>query len=72
MVVKGSSKALSDLVRLYESLSRVKKYELRYAIQETTIYIVRLWHTPKEVKIVYATKGAKLYEVFDGIPSRCS
>jgi hypothetical protein len=26
----------------------------------------------KEVKIVYATKGAKLYEVFDGIPSRCS
>jgi hypothetical protein len=48
MVVKGSSKALSDLVRLYESLSRMKKYELRYAIQETTIYIVRLWHTREE------------------------
>lgn len=90
MVVKWTSKALSDLVRLYEFLSPVNKsaaartvqsltaapnslienprigekleefeprevrriivgkYELRYEIQEATIYIVRLWHTREE------------------------
>lgn len=90
MELKWTSKALSDLVRLYEFLeplnqsaaarvvqsltnaptillsnprigeqmfefkSReirrilVGKYELRYEIQESTIYVLRLWHTHED------------------------
>jgi len=87
MELKWTSKALSDLARLYEFLSPVNKpaatrtvqaltvaptgllanprigkrldefephevrrilvghYEIRYKIQESTIYVLRLWHT---------------------------
>jgi plasmid stabilization system protein ParE len=87
MELKWTSKALSDLVRLYEFLSPVNKlaatrtvqsltaaptillqnprigekleefelgevrrilvghYEMRYEIQASTIYVLRLWHT---------------------------
>lgn len=90
MKLKWTSKALSDLVRLYEFLSQkdklaaarivqslakapnilmnsprigeqlfefaprevrrflVRRYEMRYEIQETTIYILRLWHTRED------------------------
>ena len=90
MELKWTSKALSDLVRLYEvllpvnqsaaarvvqSLSNaptslftnprigeqlfefepreirrilVGKYEVRYEIQESTIYVLRLWHTRED------------------------
>ncbi len=92
MVVKWTSKALSDVVRLFEFLAPVNKaaaartvqslttapstlisnprigegleefeprevrriqvgnYEMRYEIQEETIYIIRLWHTREERK----------------------
>ncbi len=87
MELKWTSKALSDLVRLYEFLAPVNRgaaartvqsltaaptsllenprigerleefdprdvrrilvghYEMRYEIQEATIYVLRLWHT---------------------------
>lgn len=87
MELKWTSKALSDLARLYEFLAQVNKpaaahtvqllaaapvgllvnsrigerleefeprevrrilvgrYEMRYEIQESTIYVLRLWHT---------------------------
>jgi len=87
MELKWTSKALSDLARLYEFLAPVNKpaaahtvqlltaapaslpvnprigerleefdprevrriligrYEMRYEIQESTIYVLRLWHT---------------------------
>ncbi len=87
MELKWTSKALSDLARLYEFLAPVNKpaavrvvqkltaapsslpvnprigekleefeprevrkilvgrYEIRYEIQESTIYVLRLWHT---------------------------
>ena len=87
MVVKWTSKASSDLVRLYEFLASANKlaairtvkaltaapaglpahprigerleefdtrevrrvlvghYEIRYEVQGTTIYVLRLWHT---------------------------
>jgi len=87
MELKWTSKALSDLVRVYEFLAIVNKpaaarvvqsltaaptklltnprigeqldefaprdvrriviaqYEMRYEIQETTLYILRIWHT---------------------------
>jgi plasmid stabilization system protein ParE len=85
MDVKWTSKALSDLARLYEFLAAVNtatrtvqaltaaptslltkprigesleefkprevrrllvgRYEIRYEIQECTIYVLRLWHT---------------------------
>jgi plasmid stabilization system protein ParE len=87
MELKWTSKALSDLARLYEFLTPVSKpvaartvqaltaapasllvnprigekleefeprevrrilvghYEMRYEIQESTIYVLRLWHT---------------------------
>lgn len=87
MELKWTSKALSDLVRLYEFLAPVNKqaavravqalteaptvlltdprlgerlfdfeprevrrllvgdYEMRYEIQESTLYMLRLWHT---------------------------
>ena len=90
MELKWTSKALSDLVRLYEFLSPLNKpaaastvqslaaapakllaqprigekleefdprevrrilvgrYEIRYEIQQSTIYILRLWHTREE------------------------
>lgn len=90
MELKWTSKALSDLVRLYEFLTPVNQqaaahtvqaltkvpgkllmnprmgeqllefesrevrriivnhYEMRYEIQESTIYILRLWHTREE------------------------
>ena len=90
MELKWTSKALSDLVRLYEFLSPLNKqaaattvqsltaaptkllaqprigekleefeprevrrilvghYEMRYEIQQSTIYILRLWHTREE------------------------
>lgn len=90
MKLKWTSKALSDLVRLYEFLSQkdkmaaarvvqaltkapnilinnprigeqlfefaprevrrflVSRYEMRYEIQETAIYILRLWHTRED------------------------
>jgi len=90
MQLKWTSKALSDLVRLYEFLAPVNQnaaahtvqiltaaptkllmnprmgeqlfefdprevrriivsqYEIRYEIQESTIYILRLWHTRED------------------------
>ena len=90
MELKWTSKALSDLARLYEFLSPLNKpaaasvvqsltaapakllaqprigekleefdprevrrilvgrYEMRYEIQQSTIYILRLWHTREE------------------------
>lgn len=90
MELKWTSKALSDLARLYEFLSPLNKtaaiatvqavtaapakilsqprigekleefeprevrrilvdhYEMRYEIQKTTIYVLRLWHTREE------------------------
>lgn len=90
MELKWSSKALSDLVRLYEFLSPVNQlaaaqvvqsltkapttlltnpglgeqlfqfeprevrrifvghYEMRYEIQDETIYVLRLWHTRED------------------------
>jgi len=90
MELKWTSKALSDLVRLYEFLSPLNKpaaasivqslaaapakllaqprigekleefdprevrrilvgrYEIRYEIQQSTIYILRLWHMREE------------------------
>ncbi|CAH1903596.1 Plasmid stabilization protein [Candidatus Nitrotoga sp. HW29] len=90
MELKWTSKALSDLVRLYEFLSPLNKktaiatvqvltaapakllsqprigekleefepreirrilvghYEMRYEIQQSTIYVLRLWHTREE------------------------
>lgn len=90
MELRWTSKALSDLTRLYEFLATVNKpaaaravraltsaagtlvsnprigerldefelreirriqvgrYELRYEIAQTTIYILRLWHTREE------------------------
>ena len=90
MKLKWTSKALSDLARLYEFLAPVNQqaaaravqtlaavpttllknprigeqlfqfeprevrkiivsqYELRYEIQEATIYVLRLWHTREE------------------------
>jgi plasmid stabilization system protein ParE len=90
MEVKWTTKALSDLVRLYEFLSPVDKraaartiqllgaapgrlvvhprlgekleefaprevrrvlvgrYEMRYELQESTIYILRVWHTRED------------------------
>ncbi|MHB8858300.1 MAG: type II toxin-antitoxin system RelE/ParE family toxin [Thermoleophilia bacterium] len=89
MELKWTSKALSDLVRLYEFLALVDihaaaqavqalsaapqgllthprigekleefeprevrrilvgRYEMRYEIQASTIYVLRLWHTPR-------------------------
>jgi len=90
MELKWTSKAVSDLVRLYEFLAPVEKdaavrtmqiltaaptnllanprlgerieefdprevrrilvgrYEMRYEIQQSTIYVLRLWHTREE------------------------
>lgn len=90
MELKWTSKALSDLARLYEFLAPVNKpaaaqtvqaltkapsillsnprvgeqlfqfeprevrrilagqYEIRYEIQDETIYVLRLWHTRKD------------------------
>lgn len=90
MELKWSTKALSDLVRLYEFLSSLNKlaavstvqsltaapaklltqprigekldefeprevrrifvghYEMRYEIQHSTIYVLRLWHTRED------------------------
>lgn len=90
MELKWTSKALSDLVRLYEFLSPVDKqaaartvqaltkaqaillinprigeqlfefeqrevrrilvghYEMRYEIQQSTLYLLRLWHTRED------------------------
>ncbi len=90
MELKWTSKALSDLVRLYDFLAPVNKraaartlqsltaapirllerprigdkleefeprevrrilvghYEMRYEIQESTIYVLRLWHTRED------------------------
>jgi len=90
MQLKWTSKALSDLVRLYEFLAPVNRkaaahtvqmltvaptkllinprmgeqlfefdprevrriivssYEMRYEIQQSTIYILRLWHTRED------------------------
>ncbi len=90
MELKWTSKALSDLARLYEFLAPVNKpaatrtvqrltaaptsllanprigekleefeprevrrilvgrYEIRYEIQESTIYVLRLWHTRED------------------------
>jgi plasmid stabilization system protein ParE len=90
MDLKWTSKALSDLVRLYDFLAPVNKraaagtvqsltaaptrllehprigekleefeprevrrilvghYEMRYEIQESTIYVLRLWHTRED------------------------
>lgn len=90
MELKWSSKALSDLVRLYEFLAPANKqaaarsvqaltkaptilltnprigeqlfefeprevrrflighYEMRYEIQESTVYMLRLWHTRED------------------------
>ena len=90
MEVKWTSKALSDLSRLYESLVLINKqaaaitvqsltaspasllanprigerleafeprevrkiligqYEMRYEIQESTVYILRFWHTRED------------------------
>jgi len=91
MKLKWTSKALSDLARLYEFLAQVNQqaaahvvqtlttapattllnnprigeqlfefeprevrriiisqYEIRYEIQESTIYVLRLWHTREE------------------------
>jgi len=90
MELKWTSKALSDLVRLYEFLALanqpaaaqavqaltkapvilltnprlgeqlfefeprevrrllVGRYEMRYEVQESTIYLLRLWHTREE------------------------
>lgn len=90
MKLKWTSKALSDLVRLYEFLAPVnkpaavravqalskaptilltnprigeqliqfeprevrrilvKEYEIRYEIQNSTIYVLRLWHTRED------------------------
>lgn len=90
MELKWTSKALSDLTRLYEFLAAVNKgaavrtvqsltaaptslltnprigesleefelrevrrilvghYEIRYEIQESTIYVLRLWHTRED------------------------
>jgi plasmid stabilization system protein ParE len=90
MELKWTSKALSDLTRLYEFLAAVNKgaavrtvqsltvapasllanprigesleefeprevrrilvghYEMRYEIQESTIYVLRLWHTRED------------------------
>lgn len=90
MELKWTSKALSDLVRLYEFLAPVNRdaaartvqsltaapasllvnprigekleefeprevrrilvghYELRYEIQESTVYVLRLWHTRED------------------------
>lgn len=90
MELKWTSKALSDLARLYDFLAPVNKsaaartlqvlvaapasllvnprigekleefeprevrrilaghYEMRYEIQESTIYVLRLWHTREE------------------------
>jgi plasmid stabilization system protein ParE len=90
MELKWTSKALSDLVRLYEFLSPLNQqaaaatvqslttapakllaqprigekleefeprevrrillghYEMRYEIQQSTIYVLRLWHTREE------------------------
>jgi plasmid stabilization system protein ParE len=90
MEVKWTSKALSDLVRLYDFLAPVNKpaaartvqalttaptsllanprigekleefepsevrrilvgkYEMRYEIRESTIYVLRLWHTRED------------------------
>lgn len=90
MRLKWTSKALSDLVRLYEFLAPINKpaaartvqsltaapsrlleqprigerlhefeprevrrilvghYEIRYEIQDTTVYVVRLWHTRED------------------------
>jgi len=90
MVLKWTSKALSDLARLYDFLAPVNKpaaartvqalttapttllanprigekleefeprdvrwilvghYEMRYEIQESTIYVLRLWHSRED------------------------
>lgn len=90
MELKWTTKALSDLVRLYEFLSPINKraaattvqsltaaptkllaqprigekldefdprevrhifvghYEMRYEIQQSTIYVLRLWHTRED------------------------
>ena len=77
MELKWTSKALSDLARLYEFLApvnqqaaantvqaltgaptsllanprigeRLEEFELRYEIQESCIYILRLWHTRED------------------------
>jgi plasmid stabilization system protein ParE len=90
MELKWTSKALSDLVRLYEFLAPVNRqaaartvqsltaaparllehprigekleefdvrevrrilvghYEMRYEIQESTLYVLRLWHTRED------------------------
>lgn len=90
MELKWTSKALSDLARLYEFLAAVNKpaaaqavrgltktptvlltnprvgeqlfefeprevrrilvghYEMRYEIQESTLYVLRLWHTRED------------------------
>lgn len=90
MELKWTSKALSDLARLYEFLAPVNKpaaartvqalaaapsgllanarigeridefeprevrrilvghYEIRYELEETTIYVLRLWHTRED------------------------
>ena len=90
MELKWTSKALSDLARLYDFLAQVNKraaartvqsltaapsrllkhpkigekleefeprevrrilvgrYEMRYEIQESTIYVLRLWHTRED------------------------
>lgn len=90
MELKWSSKALSDLLRLYEFLAPVNRpaavrtvqsltaapvrllehprigekleefdarevrrvlvghYEMRYEIQESTLYVLRLWHTRED------------------------
>ncbi len=78
MKLKWTSKALSDLVRLYDFLAPVGRsaaapirllehpctgealeeseprevrrilvghYEMRYEIHESTVYVLRLWHT---------------------------
>lgn len=81
MDLKWTSKALSDLVRLYDFLAPLNKqaaaparlkeyprigekleefeprevrrilvnhYEMRYEIQESKIYVLRIWHTREE------------------------
>ncbi len=79
MNLKWTSKALSDLARLYQFLASVNKpaaartvqsltvaprhileqprevrrilvgqYEIRYEIQKSTIYVLRLWHTRED------------------------
>lgn len=78
MELKWTSKALSDLARLYEFLAPVNKlstilltnprigeqlfqfeprevrrilvgeYEVRYELQDSIIYMLRLWHTRED------------------------